>query len=162
MIDYAEILPRIEKALGERHRGNPDLFNVPGVSLACKVDPFTYVALRPAFVAFAARWAGVPLAAAEETLTRTGNLLVDPGRRRLDGPLEVVADDSGRVMRLSVDFVLAAFIDRAVVLYGGEPGPLPVSRLRVHAREKPRLAVFFSGKTPLLDLAFAPAETRPA
>ncbi|QLA17623.1 hypothetical protein [Desulfolutivibrio sulfoxidireducens] len=162
MIDYAEILPRIEKALGDRYRGNPDLFNVPGISLACKVDPFTYVALRPAFVDFAAKWAGVSQKDAEQTLVRTGNLLVDQDRKRLDGPLEVLADEAGPVMRLVVDFVPAAFIDRAVVLYGGEPAPPPVSRLRVHPRERQRLAAFFSGKTPLLDLAFAPAGTTSA
>ncbi|MFZ5810422.1 MAG: hypothetical protein ACOY4F_00085 [Thermodesulfobacteriota bacterium] len=162
MIDYAEILPRIEKALGERHRVNPDLFNVPGSSLACKVDPFLYVALRPAFVAFAAKWAGVSHAVAEETLMRTGNLLLGPDRARLGGPLDVLADDSGRVMRLTVDFIPAEFIDRAVVLYGGEPGPLPVSRLRVHIREKERLAAFFAGRTPIMDLAFAPSEHTPA
>jgi hypothetical protein len=45
-----------------------------------------------------------------------------------------------------------------VVLYGGEPSPLPVSRLRVHIREKERLAAFFAGRTPIMDLAFAPSE----
>jgi hypothetical protein len=61
-------------------------------------------------------------------------------------------------MRLTVDFLPAEFIDRAVVLYGGEPSPLPVSRLRVHIREKERLAAFFAGRTPIMDLAFAPSE----
>jgi hypothetical protein len=155
MIDYGEILPRLEKALGMRYRDNPDILNVPGTSVACKVDPFVYVAPRPAFATFLAKWAGVPLETASETLVRTGNLLVDASRARLDGPVAIIEDGSPRIMRMPLDFVPASFIDRAVVLYGGETGPLPVSRLRVLAAEKPRIEAFFAGKTPLLDVAYA-------
>lgn len=155
MIDYGEILPRLEKALGTRFRDNPDILNVPGTSVACKVDPFTYVAPHPAFVTFLAKWAGVPLETAAETLVRTGNLLVDASRNRLDGPVALVEEGSARVARLPLDFIPASFIDRAVVLYGGEQDPLPVSRLRVLRAEKPRIEAFFAGKTPLLDVAYA-------
>lgn len=155
MIDYSEILPRLEKALGMRYRDNPDILNVPGTSVACKVDPFAYVAPRPAFVAFLAKWAATPLAVTEETLVRTGNLLVDAAHARLDGPVAILTDGSPRVMRMPLDVVPASFIDRAVMLYGGEQGPLPVSRLRVLLSEKARIDAFFSGKTPLLDVAYA-------
>lgn len=155
MIDYGEILPRLEKALGMRYRDNPDILNVPGTSVACKVDPFVYAAPRPAFVAFLAKWAGTPLAVTEETLVRTGNLLVDASRARLDGPVAILADGSPRIMRMPLDFIPASFIDRAVMLYGGEQGPLPVSGLRLLGSEKARIEAFFSGKTPLLDVAYA-------
>jgi len=155
MIDYGEILPRLEKALGLRFRDNPDILNVPGTSLACKVDPFTYLAPHPAFTTFLAKWAGVTLETAGETLVRTGNLLADAAHRRLDGPVAILEDGSPRIMRMALDFVPASFIDRAVVLYGGEQGPLPVSRLRVLRAEKPRIEAFFAGKTPLLDVAYA-------
>ncbi|MDQ7831055.1 MAG: hypothetical protein RDU30_04945 [Desulfovibrionaceae bacterium] len=155
MIDYGEVLPRLEKALGLRYRDNPDIINVPGTSVACKVDPFAYVAPRPAFVAFLAKWAGTPLAVTEETLVRTGNLLVDASHARLDGPVAILVDGSPRVMRMPLDFIPASFIDRALVLYGGEHGPLPVSRLRLLSSEKARIDAFFSGKPPLLDVAYA-------
>lgn len=154
LVDFSEVLTRLEEALGRHYQESPTLLNVPGVSVALKIDPYSYLALRPSFGELLGKWAGVTPARAEETLIRTGNLLLGPDRNRYAGPLLVFEEGSATVVRLTADFVQATFVDRAVALYGGEPGPLPVSGLRLTAGQRPALEAFFAGKTPLQTLAF--------
>lgn len=153
--DYAEQLDRIATALGRRYREHPDLINAPGVSVAVKIDPFYYLAPRPAFATLAAKWSGMLPATAEETLLRTGTVVLDPSRSRFPRPLRVVEEGLGRGMALLADFVLASFLDRAFMIHGGASVPPPVGPLRLAAEERPDLEMFFSGKTPLQALAFA-------
>ncbi len=160
LVDYAEILARMERALGRHYAEAPSIINVPGVSVALKIDPLYYLALRPAFGELLGKWAGVTPSRAEETLGRTGNLVLGPGRSRLAAPLVVFEEGSGRVLRLPADFVQAAWIDRALAMYGGETGPAPVSGLRLLASQKEALSGFFQGKTPLAALAFGEPAAR--
>jgi hypothetical protein len=154
LVDYAEILSRLEQALGRHYATSPTLLNVPGVSVALKIDPFYYLALRPAFGELLGKWAGVPPSRVEETLSRTGNMVLGPGRTRYPKPLVVFEDGSTATRTLTADFVPAACIDRALSLYGGEAGPLPVSSLRLHAGQKEALTAFFAGTTPIAALAY--------
>lgn len=154
LVDFSEVLGRLEEALGRHYRESPSIFNVPGVSVALKIDPYYYLALRPVFGELLGKWAGVTPSRAEETLARTGNLVLGQDRARFAEPLQVFEEGSKTVLRLAADFVPAEFCDRAVVMYGGETAPLPVSRLRIAASQRPALEVFFTGKTPLQALAF--------
>ena len=154
LVDYAEILSRLEQALGRHYAHTPSILNVPGVSVALKIDPFYYLALRPAFGELLGKWAAVPPARVEETLSRTGNLVLGPGRSRYPKPIVVFEDGTAATRALTADFVPAQCIDRAVVMYGGEPGPLPVAGLRLHAGQKEALAAFFQGMTPIAALAY--------
>jgi hypothetical protein len=158
LVDYGEVLTRLEEALGRHYRLSPSILNVPGVSVAVKLDPEYYLALRPSFGELLGKWAGVVPARVEETLTRTGNLVLGPDRSRYGEPLLVFEEGSATVLRLVADFVPAALIDRAVVMYGGEPGPLAVSGLRLVAGQRQALDAFFGGKTPLRSLAFGEPE----
>ena len=155
LVDYADILTRIERGLGRSYAEFPTILNVPGASAALKLDPYYYLALRPLFFELLGKWAAVPPTRVEETLIRTGNLVLGPGKTRFPRPLAAFEESTGTRLQLTADFVPAACIDRAVVLYGGEQDPLPVSRLRVLRAEKPRIEAFFAGKTPLLDVAYA-------
>lgn len=160
LVDYAETLSRLEQALGRHVAASPSILNVPGVSAALKLDPFYYLALRPAFWELLGKWAGVPPSRAEEALLRTGNLVLGPGHARPAQPLLVFEEGTGQIMKLAADFVPAEWIDRAVAIYGGQPGPLPVSGLRLASGQKAALDAFFAGKTPLAGLAFGePAGT---
>lgn len=158
LVDYADILSRLEQALGHHFAASPSLLNVPGVSAALKIDPFYYLALRPAFFELLGKWAGVPPTRVEETLARTGNLVLGPGHSRYDKPVAVFEDGTSQVLRLAADFVPAELIDRAVVMYGNELAPLPVSSLRLVDSQRDALAHHFADTTPLAALAFgAPA-----
>jgi len=154
LVDFSEVLGRLEEALGRHYRESPAILNVPGVSVALKVDPYYYVALRPSFGELLGKWAGVAPERAEETLVRTGNLALGPDRSRYGRPVLVFEEGDHTVRRLAADFVPAEFCDRAVMLYGGETAPLPVSGLRLDSSQRPALEAFFAGKTPLQALAF--------
>ena len=154
LVDYSEVLGRLEEALGRHYRESPSILNVPGVSVALKLDPYYYLALRPMFGELLGKWAGVTPARAEETLVRTGNLALGPDRARFGQAVAVFEEGAGTVRRLAADFVPAEFCDRAVMLYGGETAPLPVSGLRLDRAQRPALEAFFAGKTPLQALVF--------
>jgi hypothetical protein len=161
LVDYDEVLTRLTEALGRHYRLAPSILNVPGVSVAIKIDPDFYLALRPSFAELLGKWAAVVPARVEETLARTGNLVLGPDKRRYEEPLLVFEEDSPAVLRLAADFVPAAFIDRAVTMYGGEPGPLAVSGLRLVATQQRALEAFFDRTTPLRSLAFGNPQGTP-
>ena len=154
LVDYADILSRLEKGLGRHFAESPSIVNVPGVSVALKIDPFYYLVLRPAFFELLGKWAAVPPARVEETLARTGNLVLGPARKGYEKPVLVYEEGTATVLKLPAEFVPAELIDRAVVLYGNEPGPLSVSGLRLVASQRDALAGHFTGVTELAALAF--------
>ncbi|WP_300161703.1 hypothetical protein [Solidesulfovibrio sp.] len=160
LVDYAETLTRLERALGRSYAETPSILNVPGASAALKLDPFYYLALRPVFFELLGKWAAVPPSRVEETFARTGNLVLGPGKTRYPRPLTAFEEGTGTRLQLTADFVPAACIDRAVVMYGGSPGPLPVAGLRLAADQREALAAFFAETTPLAALCFGePAGT---
>lgn len=154
LVDYAEIVARLLQALGRHYAASPSILNVPGVSAALKIDPFYYLALRPLFGELLGKWAGVAPSRAEETLLRTGNMVSGPGLGRYPRPVVAFEEDVGVPLRLAADFVTASFIDRAVTMYGGASGPLPVSGLRLARDQKDDLEAFFQGTTPIASLAY--------
>ncbi|MBF0481691.1 MAG: hypothetical protein HQK81_07170 [Desulfovibrionaceae bacterium] len=155
IVDHNESLDRIARALGERYRQAPYILNVPGQSVACKVDAFHYLAIQPMFVKYLAQWAAMLPARVEETLLKTGSMLSDASRVKHYHQIRVVEEGGGEAKAIGASFVLATFIDHALSLYGGGERPLPLSGLRIAAGEREALAPFFAGRTPLQDLAFA-------
>jgi hypothetical protein len=154
IVDHSEALERIARALGERYRQAPYILNVPGQSVACKVDAFHYLAIQPMFIKYLAQWAAMLPTRVEETLLKTGNLLSDAGHSKHYHQIRVVEEGAGEARAIGASFVLATFIDRALVLYGGGERPLPLSGLRIAGSERQALAPFFAERTPLQDLAF--------
>jgi hypothetical protein len=154
LTDFSMNLERLEKALGEQYRQSSFILGTPGTSLACKVDPFYYLAIEPGFIKHLSRWAGMFPESAQATLVKTGNMLTDPSRSVFVIPLAVYEEGSPDVLRVGASFVLATFIDQAVTRYGGADGPLPVSRLRILESDRAKTELLFTGKPPLQGLAF--------
>jgi hypothetical protein len=154
LTDYSQSLERLEKALGENYLRSPYILGTPGTSLACKVDPFHYLAIQPGFIKYLSRWAGIFPERVEETLLKTGNMLSDASHSRFTAKIRVFEDGHGALTEVSASFLLAGFIDQALRLYGGLQDPLPVSRLKILAEDRDRTDFLFQGKTPLAALAF--------
>ncbi|MES9994515.1 hypothetical protein [Desulfovibrio aminophilus] len=152
LTDYQDVLNRLQKALGQAHLADPLLLNVPGRSVACKVDPLYYLALQPAFVERLAKAAAMLPATVAEALVRTGNLITRAPERRHELTVPVVL--GGRLLEVRASFVDADFIDRALRLYAGLPTGLEVSDLRIAGAFRSSLEPLFENKTPLRDLAF--------
>lgn len=154
LADFSRNLERLERALGEQYLRSSYILGTPGTSLACKVDPFYYLAIEPGFVKHLGRWAGMLPKKALKTLVKTGNMLTDHSHVVFSLPLRVYEEGTTSVFGVDASFVLADFIDRAVITHGGAEGPLPVSRLRILESDRARTDFLFSGKTPLQKLAF--------
>ncbi len=154
LTDYSQNLERLEKALGENYRQSPYILNAPGTSLACKVDPFHYLAIEPGFIKYLARWSAMLPERVLETLVKTGNLLCDHSHRVHSVPVHVFEEGRAELVSVNASFVLASFIDRALALHGGAEGPLPVSRLKLLDADRPNTDPLFEDKTPLAALAF--------
>ena len=150
--DYQDSLTRLQKGLAQAYQQTPEVINVPGQSLVCKVDPEYYLALEPIFTEIMSRWAVSFPEGVLETLTRTGNIIVCKPLSTHIIPLTVTW--GGRDFEVQAAFLLADFVDRALKLYAGLAEPLPVSELRIRADEREAVEAFFQGKTPPGGVAF--------
>ena len=150
--DYQEALTRLQKGLAQAYQQSPEVINVPGQSLVCKVDPEYYLALEPIFTEIMSRWAVSFPESVLETLTRTGNVVVCKPLSTHIIPLTVTW--GGRDFEVQAAFLLADFVDRALKLYAGVTEPLPVADLRIRADERKAVEAFFQGKTPPGSVAF--------
>ncbi|MDD4953070.1 MAG: hypothetical protein PHV85_11015 [Desulfovibrionaceae bacterium] len=150
--DYQAIVSRLQQALGRAYAETPYILNVPGRSVACKLEPHYYLALQPAFCEALARWSGVMPATVVEALVKTGLIITRPPERRHLLDLEV--SWGGESMKVGASFVDADFIDRALLLYGGLGHGLEVADLKIKASCRPRLEKFFENKDPLKDFVF--------
>lgn len=150
--DYQDSLTRLQKGMANAYKQSPQVLNVPGQSVACKVDPNYYLALEPVFTEILARWAISFPDSVLETLSHTGSVVVCKPMATHVIPLTV--SWGGRDYEIQAAFLLADFVDRALKLYAGVADPLPVSELRIRADEKNAVEAFFAGLTPPGNVAF--------
>ena len=150
--DYQDALTRLQKGLAQAYRESPQVLNVPGQSVACKVDPEYYLALEPVFTELLARWAVSFPESVLETLTHTGSLVVCKPLSTHIIPLSV--SWAGRDFEVQAMFLLADFVDRALMLYAGAAAPLPVSDLRIRTDDRKAVEAFFGAFTPPRSLAY--------
>lgn len=150
--DYQDSLTRLQKGMANAYKQSPQVLNVPGQSVACKVDPNYYLALEPVFTEILARWAISFPDSVLETLSHTGSVVVCKPMATHVIPLTV--SWGGRDYEIHAAFLLADFVDRALKLYAGVADPLPVSELRIRADEKNAVEAFFAGLTPPGGVAF--------
>ena len=150
--DYSEIVERLQKALGRNYVQSPWLLNVPGQSIACKVDQHYYLAVMPAFVEQMGKIGGMLPDRVAEALVKTGNFITKAPERNPVVPLTL--GWAGPPITVKAAFVEAEFIDRAVKTYGAAAGSLSVSELKISVADRPKLEAFFEGKTPPQDLAY--------
>lgn len=150
--DYQDALTRLQKGIAQAYKDSPQVLNVPGQSVACKVDPEYYLALEPIFTEILARWAVSFPEGVLETLARTGNVVVCKPLSTHIIPLSVTWD--GRDFEVQATFLLADFVDRALKLYAGVAEPLPVSDLRIRTADRAAVEAFFGVSTPPKGLAY--------
>lgn len=150
--DYQDALTRLHKGLAQAYKDSPQVLNVPGQSVACKVDPHYYLALEPVFLILMARWAVSFPEAVLETLSRTGNAIVCKPLSTHIIPLSVTW--GGQDFEVQAMFLLADFVDRALMLYAGAAQPLPVADLRIRTADRAAVEAFFGASTPPQGLAY--------
>jgi len=150
--DYQDALPRLQKGLAQAYKDSPQILNVPGQSVACKVEPDYYLALEPVFLILMARWAVSFPEAVLETLSHTGNAIVCKPLSTHIIPLTVTW--GGQDYEVQAMFLQADFVERALKLYAGAAAPLPVSDLRIREADRAALEAFFGESTPPKALAY--------
>jgi hypothetical protein len=150
--DFTGIVDKLQRALGKAFAEEPWLLNLPGRSVACKVDQHYFVAVMPAFVDQLARLGGMFPDQVAEALVKTGNFITSPPDR--DPVMPLTVGWGGPSVTLRGAFVDADFIDRAVKTYGGASSVLNVSELKISEADRERLEAFFEGKTPPQKLAY--------
>lgn len=156
MEDHAELVDRLQRALAAAWLERPELLNVPGASMACKVDPNYYLALYPAFIDFLSRSAGMYHDKVREALVRTGNLPVNQENGAFSLVLRLIWEQGGalRHNRLESCFLHNSFIDRALMLYARQAREFPISSLAISVVDKQKSQDFLNGRTQLEAMAF--------
>ncbi|MFP4213684.1 MAG: hypothetical protein ACLFRL_06195 [Desulfohalobiaceae bacterium] len=154
MQDYHQILTEVQRHLAQQYFRDQNALNQPGVSTACKIDPFHYLVLEPSFFLSLAKWSGYRPLLIQETLLRTGNLLRLAGQDDFAVDLSVTWSPDMQPLRIKAGFVLADFIDSGLRIYAQQKDLLPVSELKILDSERQRLQKLFQDKTPLNNLAF--------
>lgn len=162
LTNMSEITDKVQKVLGREFLKASRVINVPGKSLACKVDPFYYLVPIDVFLRSLAVLTGTPPARLETALVKTGNLVSgEQGATGLELDLLWQSAMSGRA-RFRAGFLLSDFIDRALILYGGRSEPMPISHLRIDKSCRERVRRFFVGKTMPNSIAFdEPVKAQP-
>lgn len=155
MLDYSQILTSLQKQLGQRYLEDPKLLNMPGTSVACKIDPLYYLAVFPSFSRSMAQLAGILPESLEETLIRTGNLITPSGSEDHTLLLQVSWKAGMEPVKIKAGFVLAGLIDTGLKIYARRQEILPVSNLRIDIRDREKVDAFFEGKTSISSLAFS-------
>ncbi len=151
MIDYREILSEIEKSIGLNYQKDPTILNVPGISLACKIDPFYYLAPYPVFIITLAKWCRIRPEIVKDTLIRTGNLLKS---EEYILSLSVKWTSDMQPIKINSVFVLADFVDSSLKIYARKQDILSVSDLKIAREDKAKVDDFFQNKTTLTDIAY--------
>jgi hypothetical protein len=152
LADYTASVEHLQKALGKAYAAEPWLLNMPGRSVACKIDHHYYLAVMPGFLETLGRLGGMFPNQVREALVKTGNLITKPPER--DPLLPLTVSWGGRSVTLTGAFVDADFIDRAVKTYGGFGAILNVSDLKISAADRDRIETLFEDKTPPQTLAY--------
>ncbi|WP_031479541.1 hypothetical protein [Maridesulfovibrio frigidus] len=150
--DYQTRIDRIQKGIGKAFADSPFMFNIPGKSIALKIDPYYYVAFEPSFTESLSKFSVMLKKNVRDTLVRTGNLVSDHDTRN---PLIKIKLKWGdRTYSLSACFVEAEFIDQALKMYGGVVGDIGISEMQILSSERERLEKLFGERTLLQNVAF--------
>lgn len=153
LVDYTERLERLQRGIGRAFSKEPWIFNLPGKSIACKIDHLYFLAIMPAFIETLSRYTGMKPESVLETLIKTGNFITHAPDRNPVLPIGVTW--SGKVYEIKAAFMDADFIDRALKMHGGMENALNVSDLKIAAAYRPQVETLFEEKTAPQGLAYA-------
>ena len=145
--NHTDNVERLQQTLGKAFADEPWILNMPGKSVACKIDHLYYLAVMPAFVEQLGRYGGMFPDQVLESLIKTGNLITKAPER--NPTLSLTVSWGGRAITVKSAFVDADFIDRGVKTYGGLPSVLNVSELKISSADKEKVESFFKDKTQI-------------
>ncbi len=148
LTDYTELAGDLQRVLGEKYRLDDQILNVPGFSMACRIDEHYFLALEPLLLKNLGTWSAVLPSRVLKALIKTGNILTCPPDREHMVALRTTWEGLGRFVRIKACFVQGEFFDRALKVFGGRAKPLPLSSLQVHSDDRAGVEEFFKGKTP--------------
>lgn len=155
LIDYSRIINLVQKELAKRYELNNTILNVPGKSIACKVDENYYLILYPLFIEYLCKICGILPNSLTETLIKTGNLIVDPVTKDFCRLVEVRWTLDMMPIRVKAGFVVNSLIDNSLRFYGRtRKRALEVSDLKISVRSKSNIESLFVNKTPLNSRVF--------
>ncbi len=154
MHDYQQILTELQQKMARKYLEDAGNLNHPGISTACKIDPFYYLVLQPSFINTLTQWSGFSPSLIEETLVKTGNLLRLAGRDTPFVSLGVKQSENAVPVRVNAGFIMADYIDKGLAIYARIAGGLPISGLVINKEHREALHEMFEGKTQLSNLAF--------
>lgn len=154
MKDYYTILDQIKKQIGTMYLQDHSILNNPGRSLACKLDPFYYLAPLPLFFNVLSHWSGHLPQTIKKTLLITGNIVSSGKNKEFCLTLDLKPSLHQPIQTLTCCFVLADFIDSSLKIYGLQQTIPPVSELKLMDYEREKVKKFLATKTDLQDLAF--------
>ncbi len=150
--DYQERVVRLQMGLARAWFKEPTLLNVPGHSIACKLDPNYYLAAQPFFDQELGRIAGMFPDQVVEALVKTGLLITQPPQR--EHVHSVTIAYSGSSITMPASFVDAEFIDGALRLYGNASG-LEVADLCLDSTSRQLVEQLFKNMTLPCNAAYA-------
>ena len=151
-----EVVERVSRAIGLAHRGIPGFTNEPGRSMLLKIDPIYYLAIMPGFVLKTSAMAGMRPENALKALVLTANLVTNSTNRNFLINAQIIWGSSGdKVIQIKSSLIWSSFVDRALIMHGGEKHPLPVCDIRLSKQSKDTLDEFLVNKTPLGQSVFA-------
>lgn len=150
LTDYSQIISLVQKGLAKSYEQHQELINIPGKSIALKLDENYYLILYPSFIEHVCKICGVLPKTLLDTLIKTGNLIVDPVTRDFVRLVEVKWKMDMNPLKIKVGFLTSSFVDNAFKLFGTTiKDPLPTCELKISKRSKPNIDPLFTNKTPL-------------
>ncbi|THB70068.1 MAG: hypothetical protein D6E12_03405 [Desulfovibrio sp.] len=153
MIDFSRAVDILQRELAARYSLDPSLLNSPGHSVACKIDPYYYLAMFPGFTRRLDSWRLLGGGSSLDVLVKTGNLVTGAPGRQKNLELRVVWAEGARQAEITACFLHSGFVDRAMALYGNGQEP-PISTLRIHENDRTKVRAYLAGKTQVADLAY--------
>ncbi|XPV75248.1 MAG: hypothetical protein ACNI27_11455 [Desulfovibrio sp.] len=152
LTNYSENVERMQKGLGKAFSVSPMMLNLPGRSIALKLDTNYYFAIVPDFFEALGKYSALLPRNVATSLVKTGNIVLGPSEKYI---VKVHFRWETKRVDMTGCFVEADFIDRALRLYGGLSSSLEISEAKIAASSKEDIAKLFEGKTPLQGLAFS-------
>lgn len=150
--DYQDRITRLQRGLGKAFADEPFILNIPGKSIAFKIDPYYYVAVEPAFTNKLSSSSPMSRDNVRDTLVRTGNIVSSPGS--LNPLIKISLEWDSRIYKLNVCFVESAFIDQALRIYGGAIGDIGLADIHIPLGHREMINAFFGERTKLENIAF--------
>ncbi len=155
MQKWDDVLLELQAGLGNGYLEDNQILNVPGVSIAFKLDPNYYLAPISLFTKRLAYLSAKTPTKVRSALINTGNLITRNKTREYTLNVAVTWPGLSKPVPIQAGFIVTEFIERALRIHARMPDPLPVGELQIASRDQKKVQKFFGEKTAPYALAFA-------